>query len=219
MKRHSKYLMAFAFFSLFCLVFSAASGAGLVFRTFLDNREVPVKTVVKDGELYLNANDLSRYFSGTMKLDPKNNRLDLFSQPSFREGAGEGAGQAVPDKGITGSIYLKDNSGKEFFLKNVKVSLFSYGKDIPDEVSLAQLKKYASGDSNEYTGTHGKVREAVTDGSGRFFMGSVAPGKYEIVGIYYNNGGKRGILWRSVITLGKDELKKVEFNLGNAIKF
>lgn len=203
-----------------CLaVVSAVFGAGFAFRVYLDNREIPVKTLIKDGELYINVNDLSKHISGTMKLDPKNSRLDLLSLPSGKEGAADGVGQTVPDRGITGSIYLKDNNGKDFFLKNLKVTLFASDKDIPDEVSLAQLKKYASGESNEYIGTHGKVREAVTDGGGRFFMGSVAPGKYEIVCIYYNNGGKKGILWRSIISVEKDELEKVDFNTENAIKF
>lgn len=215
----NKYLLATTALFLCLLAFSAAMGAGSAFRIYLDNREIPVKTIIKDGELYINVNDLSQYSSGTMKLDPKNGRLDLFSQSSGREAAGEGVGQTVPDKGITGSISLKDNGGKEFFLKNVKVILFAYDKDIPDEVSLAQLKKYASGDSNEYTGTHGKVREMVTDAGGRFFVAGVAPGKYEIVSIYYNNGGKKGILWRSIISMGKDGLEKIDFNTDNAIKF
>ena len=198
------------------LAFSTALGAGSAFQVYLDNRKIPVKTIIKDGELYINVNDLSRFSTEMMKLDPKNGRLDLFSQPSGKETAG---GQAVPDKGIVGGISLKDRDGKEFFLKNVKVTLFAYDKDIPDEVSLAQLKKFASGESNEYTGTHGKVREMVTDAGGRFFVGSVAPGKYEIVSIYYNNGGKKGVLWRSIISIKKDELEKVDFNTDNGIKF
>ncbi len=213
------YLMAVAAMFLCLLVFSTVFGAGYAFRVYLDNREVPVKTIIKDGELYINVNDLSQYFSGTMKLDPKNCRLDLFSQASAKETADEGIGQTVPDKGIIGSISLKDNSGKEFFPKNVPVTLFIYDKDIPDEVSLAQLKKFASGESSEYLGTNGKVREMLTDAGGRFFVGNVAPGKYEIVSIYYNNGGKKGILWRSIISVKKDELNKVNFNTDNAIKF
>ena len=208
-------LLMVALFAVTSIIYASGS----LYKVYLDNKKVPVKTIVKNGELYVSVKDLSRHFPEKMILDTGAKRLDFHSSASLSEKTAAIPEEPEKPKGIYGSLSLKNNDGKEFFIKGVKVTLYRYNPDMTDEISLAQLKNLALGEDKEYTGSHGKVREGVTNSSGNFYLAGAAPGKYEIVAIYYTNRGRSGILWRNIIEVKRNKPLKVEFNTDNAVRF
>jgi len=189
------------------------------FRVYVENRAVPVKTIVRSGEIYISLSDLAKVFPGKMKLDPGKKRLDIIvSTPDLKDPYVSGEKKTLAH-GISGKISLKSGNGKEFFLKGVKIFLCHYNKDLPDDVSLEQLKRFVTAEDNEYIGNHGKVRETFSNESGNFYITNAAPGKYELIAVYHIPGNKKGLFWRNIITVNKEKLTRVNFNSGNAYKF
>lgn len=189
------------------------------FKVYIENRQVPVKTIVRGGEIYISLSDLSKIFPGEMKFDPGRKRLDLIiSSPAIKDPYLSG-NKKPPEHGITGNISIKSKNGKEFFLKRAKITLCHYNKDVPDSVSLAQLKRFVTGEDNKYTGSHGKVRETVSNESGNFYITNAAEGKYELIAVYHIPGKKKGLFWRNIITVKKRKLSRVKFDSESAYSF
>jgi len=211
-KFYNKILLAILF-----IFISGGVFAGMIpLKVYLNNRPIPVKSIVKNGEIFVSLRDLSRHFPGRMKLDSKSGRLDIISGPVPDKAANVKKVPKTPEKGIMGSISLRDNSNKDFFLKNIKVTLYNYNKDIPDDISLTQLKRFATDSDNEYMESHGKVRETVSDDSGNFYLGGIPKGKYEVIAIYSPIGGKTHLFWRNIVEVKGNQLIKIKFDSGNA---
>ncbi|MCD4783150.1 MAG: carboxypeptidase-like regulatory domain-containing protein [Candidatus Eremiobacteraeota bacterium] len=218
MQKRTKKIILFSVVILLLTSTYIYAGSSL-FKVYVENRPVPVKTIVKGGEVYISLSDLSKIFPGEMKLDPGRKRLDIkISSPDMKDPY-LSDNKKVPEHGISGNVSIKTNSGKEFFLKRVKITLCHYNKDVPDSVSLAQLGRFAAGDDDEYIGNHGKVREAVSNESGNFYITNAAPGKYELIAIYHLPGNKKGLFWRNIISVSKGKLTRVKFDSKNAYNF
>lgn len=208
-------LCAVAFLALAGTVLA---GSGVI-QVYLDARPVPVKTVNLDGEIYVSLTDLAKIFPNRMTLDTGAKRLDIISSGGEVVIVKNGA-QPSPQNGIAGEVSVKGKKkGEEVFLKNVNVYLYSYNKEISDDMSQFFLQQYAAGIDNSYPETHGKVRETVTGPSGDFYMADVPEGKYELTAIYYTVKGKTGICWRKVIEVKREQLLKVKFNSDNSSNF
>jgi hypothetical protein len=212
-----KIIIILLVISFLALALPAVAGK-LGLKVFVDNKQVPVNAIEQDGEVYISLNDLSKVFPGKINLDAASSRLDI-SNDSVSSIPASDVGKPVAAKGISGSISLKEGTGKEFFLKKIKVRIYSYSKEIPEDVSLTQLKQMAAGSGSDYQGTHGIVRETISDESGNFYFESVSPGKYELVGIYSIPGGKKGYFWRTIINVEKDKPLKIDFSSDNVYRF
>ncbi|MCE1248766.1 MAG: carboxypeptidase-like regulatory domain-containing protein [Firmicutes bacterium] len=201
------------------ILFALPAFAGKIgLKIYLDNKPVPVKAIEQDGEIYVSISDLAKVFPSNLNLDTSSARLDITTSPSGNV-PGPSVGKPALDKGISGSICLKEGTGKEFFLKRMKVGIYSFTKEIPEDVSIGQLRKMASGSAGDYLSTHGLVRETASDESGNFYFESLAPGKYELICIYTVPGGKKGYFWRNVINVEKDKPISIELNSENVYKF
>lgn len=216
MKTQKKHFIIFTLILfLLCIVSIGASTGRL--RVFLDNREVPVKTIVSGGQVYVSLQDLAHHFPGQMHLDAGKGRLDITSYPA--PPAELPQGKEVPEEGISGTISVQEKGDREFFLKNVKVVLYGYNANIPDDMSLAQLKRLAEGKDSEYLETHGAVREAVSDAGGRFYLSGIPAGKYEVASIYYTAPNQKGLFWRKVVEVERNKPIKVKLDTSNAYSF
>lgn len=200
-------------------IFFSVYASKLTISVYVDNRKVPARAIESGGEIYISLSDLAKYFPGQMSLDTKAGRIDIISNPVTIKPAPMTGDSKLPDRGIIGNISFKANDGKDFVVQNIKIILYLYNPDLPDEVSNAQLKRFAEGKDNEYIGTHGSVRETFSDDNGNFYIAGVAAGKYELTAIYIEPGGKKGIYWRSVINVEKDTLTRANLNSANANTF
>jgi hypothetical protein len=212
-----KYLKILTILLLFVLIITASSTFAKLelLKVFIDGKKTPARTITHEGEIYISVSDLSKAFPGRFQMDINSKQLNIYSGPT--EKLQVTAGEKVTPKGLCGEIMLGDKTGKEFPLKGVSIILFTHNPSVPEEISVNTLKQWIVGKDNVYVETHGKIRETKTGADGRFFIGTIPPGNYELVAIYCASGGKSGRFWRKKIATGKDGQLMIKFSNQEAI--
>jgi len=180
-----------------------------ILKVYLDNREVPVKTVTYNGEIYVNLTDLADCFPARFNVNLTLNRLDIFSTPPAQDNLAQGL--TPQGSGISGEVMLNSGDGAEFPVKNADVYLFAVNPDVPDGMIVPAVNKWLTGSDDSFIKTNGAVRQTKTNQSGMFYM-TPPPGDYNLVVVYYTVAGKSGRFWREKVTLKKDECVKVRLN-------
>jgi len=180
---------------------------------YADGKSVKIRTIIRNGEIYVSLSDLGKLTDGEMLIDTIKNRVDINIKKPAQIAIPPGG--APPTGVVLGRILVRGASEIELPLKNAHVILYISNGEVPEEISFSTFSRMVAGMSNEYAQTHGRVREGKSDKNGRFYLTNIPPGEYEITAFLPDAGGKSRYFWRKKIKMGKSRGLNILFNLKN----